>query len=342
MRKVEWRRRAITALAGILISSLASASSSSAQSVDALKAKYKRPEFIPFPSSNPYTPEKAALGKMLYFDPRLSGADNITCASCHNPSFGWEAPVALVVGAQNTRLARHSPTVLNHAWGDRFFWDGRAATLEEQAKGPIEADVEMNMPLTKLTGKLKAVPDYVAWFEKVFPKEGITADSIAKAIATYERTVVSSHAPFDAWVEGDEKAISESAKRGFALFNGKARCADCHTGWNFTDNKFHDIGLTTDDIGRGKYEASNQKARHAFKTPSLRDTAQRPPFMHNGSVPDLDSVIVHYVSGGVERPSRSPLMQPVPMSETEIADLKAFLATLTGSKAQVPLPILPN
>jgi cytochrome c peroxidase len=328
-----------SALLSILIASVASASPALSQSAEVVKAKYKRPDFIPFPSSNPYTVEKAALGKMLYFDPRLSGADNITCASCHNPSFGWEAPVALNVGAQNTRLARHSPTVLNHAWGDRFFWDGRAATLEEQAKGPIEADVEMNMPLPKLTTKLKAVPDYVAWFNKVFPKEGITPDTIARAIATYERTVVSSHAPFDSWIDGDENAISDSAKRGFALFNGKARCAECHSGWNFTDNKFHDIGLASEDIGKGKYDP---KARHAFKTPSLRDTAQRAPFMHNGSVPDLDAVIIHYVSGGVDRPSLSPLMQPVPMSEAEMADLKAFLTTLTGSKAQVPLPILPN
>jgi cytochrome c peroxidase len=339
MRTVQLQRGLISTLASILIGAFASASPALSQDIEGLKAKYKRPDSIPFPSSNPYTPEKAALGKMLYFDPRLSGADNITCASCHNPSFGWESPVALNVGAQNTRLGRQSPTVLNHAWGDRFFWDGRAATLEEQAKGPIEADVEMNMPLPKLTTKLKAVPDYVAWFNKVFPNEGITADSIAKAIATYERTVVSSHAPFDAWIEGDEKAISESAKRGFVLFNGKASCAGCHSGWNFTDNKFHDIGIASEDIGRGKYDA---KARHAFKTPSLRDTAQRAPFMHNGSVPDLDAVIIHYVSGGVDRPTRSPLMQPVPMSQAEMADLKAFLQTLTGDKAQVPLPILPN
>jgi cytochrome c peroxidase len=316
-----------------------------AQSEDlsALKARYKRPDFTPFPASNPYTAEKAALGKMLFFDPRLSGADNMNCATCHNPSFGWEAPVPLAIGAMNKPLDRHAPTVLNMAWGkDHFFWDGRAATLEEQAKGPIEADVEMNMPLPKLVQKLKGVPDYVRLFDKVFPNEGLKAETITKALATYERTIVSSHAPFDAWVDGDEQAISEAAKRGFELFNGKAICANCHIGWNFTDNKFHDIGLKTSDLGRGKLEPDNIKMRHAFKTPTLRDTAQRPPFMHNGAMADLDAVLAHYISGIEKRPSLSEKLKSVPLTSGEVQDLKAFLLTLTGAKLQVPLPILPN
>lgn len=313
-----------------------------AQSVDELKQKYVRPSEIPFPANNPYTPEKAALGKALYFEPRLSGAENMTCSSCHNPSFGWEAPSKTSIGAQGTRLARQAPTILNIAWVHPFFWDGRAGTAEAQATGPIEAPVEMNLPLPQAVRRLNAIPDYKAWFARVFPGQGVTADTIAAAIATYERTVVSSYAPFDAWVDGKEDAISASAKRGFALFNGKAKCADCHSGWNFTDNKFHDIGTTTTDIGRGRYEPGNPKAQYAFKTPTLRDTAQRAPYMHAGQHTTLEDVMMHYIVGGIDRPSRSPLMQPVPLTQAEVTDVIEFLKSLTGAKQVVALPVLPN
>ena len=314
-----------------------------AQADQAMKEKFRRPNDIPFPASNPYTPEKAALGKALYFDPRLSGNQNMNCASCHNPSFGWEVPLKGAIGAQNTMLARNAPTVLNLAWGkDHYFWDGRAKSLEEQALGPIQADVEMNMKLADLEKRLQGIPEYQKRFQAAFPNEGIKGETIGKAIATFERTVVSGYAPFDAWVDGDERAISESAKRGFALFTGKARCAECHTGWNFTDNKFHDIGTSTTDIGRAKIDPSDPMAKYAFKTPGLRDISQRAPFLHNGSVPDLEAVVIHYVTGGENRPSRSPLLKPVPLVPEEIADLVEFLKTLTGSKQEVALPVLPN
>src|SRR3954447_117104 len=309
----------------------------------ALKAQYRRPTEIPFPATNPYTPEKAALGKALYFDPRLSGHQNMNCASCHNPSFGWEVPLKGAIGAQNTMLGRNAPTVLNLAWGkDHYFWDGRAKTLEEQALGPIQADVEMNMKIPDLVNRLNGIPEYRKWFDLAFPSEGISADTIARSIATFERTVVSGYAPFDAWIEGDESAISEAAKRGFALFTGKAKCAECHTGWNFTDNKFHDIGVATTDLGRGKLVPDDPKAKHAFKTPGLRDITQRAPFMHDGSGPDLQAVMVHYVSAGIDRPSRSALMRPVPLNPEEITQLIEFLKTLTGTKQVVSLPVLPN
>jgi cytochrome c peroxidase len=335
-------RRAAAAAATILVTAL-SAQAQSPADIASLKRQYLRPAEIPFPASNPYTPEKAALGKALYFDPRLSGHQNMNCASCHNPSFGWEVPLKGAIGAQNTMLGRNAPTVLNLAWGkDHYFWDGRAKTLEEQALGPIQADVEMNMNLKDLVKRLQGIAEYKKWFDIAFPKEGLTADTIAKSIATYERTVVSGYAPFDAWVEGDESAISESAKRGFVLFNGKARCADCHTGWNFTDNKFHDIGVATKDLGRGKLTPDDPKAKHAFKTPGLRDITQRGPFMHDGSIADLEGVMIHYVAGGIDRPSRSPLMKPVELDQKEVADLVEFMKTLTGTKQVVSLPVLPN
>jgi cytochrome c peroxidase len=306
------------------------------------KAGFARPAEIPFPAENPYTPDKVALGKALYFDPRLSGNENMTCASCHNPSFGWEVPVKTAVGAQNTRLGRQAPTVLNVAWVHPLFWDGRAATAEEQAKGPIQAPAEMNLPLDQAVARLKAIPAYAAWFERVFPGEGVTEDGIAKAIATFERTVVASYSPFDRWVDGDETAIGEDAKRGFELFVGKARCVACHSGWNFTDNAFHDIGTTTTDLGRSVIAPGDVKADYAFKTPTLRDTAQRAPYMHDGSMATLEEVVQHYVGGGIDRPSRSPEMAPVALSDSEAADLVAFLRSLTGTKQVVTLPVLPN
>lgn len=310
--------------------------------VSRLRQAYNRPSEIPFPANNPYTPEKAALGKALYFEPRLSGAENMNCASCHNPSFGWESPNKTAIGAQNTRLARQAPTILNVAWVHPFFWDGRAATAEAQATGPIEAPVEMNLPIAEAVKRLDAIPDYKAWFARAFPGRGVKPDTIAEAIATYERTIVASYAPFDAWIDGDEKALSDSAKRGFVLFNGKAECAGCHSGWNFTDNKFHDIGTTATDVGRGKYEPANIKAQYAFKTPTLRDTAQRAPYMHAGQLQTLEEVMVHYVSGGIDRPSRSPLMKPVSLTRDEIADVIEFMKSLTGAKQVVAMPVLPN
>ena len=200
----------------------------------------------------------------------------------------------------------------------------------------------MNLPLSEAVLRLRAVPDYRTWFEKVFPGDGVTPDTIVKAIATFERTVVSSYAPFDAWIDGDETAISASAKRGFELFNGAAKCSGCHSGWNFTDNRFHDIGTAAKDIGRGKFEPANIKAQFAFKTPTLRDIAQRAPYMNDGSVATLEEVMYHYVGGGIERPSRSDRMQPLDLTPEQIADTIEFMKSLTGSKQVVTLPVLPN
>ena len=154
--------------------------------------------------------------------------------------------------------------------------------------------------------------------------------------------MVTGWAPFDRWVDGDEAAISDSAKRGFALFNGKGGCSACHSGWNFTDNKFHDIGLPTDDIGRGKFEPGNPKAAYAFKTPGLRNLIYRAPFGHHGQFPDLPSIIAFYASGGIDRPSKSVLIKPFPLSSDEAKDLLEFLHSLTAEKTETALPNLPN
>ena len=329
----------LSALAGVIAVAAVAAADVAAAPV-ALEA-FQRPASIPFPAENPFTPNKAALGKALYFEPRLSGGQNLNCASCHNPSFGWEVPVAGAIGSLNTPIGRRAPTVLNHAWGEHFFWDGRAASLEEQARGPIEADVEMNMPMAAAVRRLAAIDGYRDWFDDVFPGQGVTEATIVQAIATFERTVVSGQAPFDRWVAGDADAVSPAAKRGFEFFTGKAGCVACHTGWNFSDDRFHDIGVPTDDDGRFAV-TGDPRDRFAFKTPGLRDLTLRGPFMHNGAFRDLEATVMFYASGGIDRPTLSPLMRPFDMSAGELRDLLAFLASLTAEAQTVALPILPR
>jgi cytochrome c peroxidase len=318
------------------------AAEAKAPSIEELKALYRRPETIPFPKDNPYTVEKAALGKKLYFDTRLSAANILSCAACHSPAYGWGDGQPRGVGHNMKQLGRRSPTIINAAYGQIFMWDGRASSLEEQALGPIRADVEMNLPIEQLMDKLKGIPEYAPLFQAVFPKEGMMPETIAKAIATYERTVVSGRAPFDAWIEGDTKAISEEAKRGFVLFNTKGACQECHSGWNFTDDSFHDIGLATADIGRGKQLPGVIKMQHAFKTPGLREIARRGPYMHDGSVATLEAVMEHYNQGGIKRASLSELMKPLGLTKQESADLVAFMKTLTSEMDPTTVPVLPR
>jgi len=313
-----------------------------ASGIDALKAQYKRPSTIPFPKDNPYTPEKAALGKKLYFDTRLSLTSAQSCASCHSPGFGWGDGLAVGVGHGMAKLGRHSPTIINAAWSSIFMWDGRLPTLEDQALGPIQSPGEMNMQIDQLMDRLASIPEYKPLFEAAFPGEGMKVATLAKAIATYERTVVSERAPFDAWIDGDEKAISEEAKGGFALFNGKAQCSYCHEGWNFTNEGFQDIGLSSDDVGRGKFLPDVIKMQHAFKTPGLREISRRSPYMHDGSMATLEEVVDHYDHGGTDRPSRSDLIKPLGLTSQEKSDLVAFLRTLNSDLTPTAVPVLPR
>jgi cytochrome c peroxidase len=314
----------------------------SPSSIDQLKAQYRRPISVAFPKDNPYTPAKAALGKRLFFDTRLSGGNLLSCASCHNPAFSWGDGQPKGIGHGMNALDRRSPTIINLAFGNAFMWDGRAGSLEEQALGPIQASVEMNMPLGELVRRVSGIGSYAEAFAEVFPGETITAKTIAKAIATYERTVVSGRAPFDAWIEGDEKAISAEAKDGFVLFNTKAGCSECHSNWNFTDDSFHDIGLAGDDIGRGKFLPEVVKMKFAFKTPGLREIVRRGPYMHDGSMPTLRAVIDHYDHGGIVRESRSDSIKARKFSEQEKANLIAFLNTLASNGNSTVVPLLPR
>jgi len=322
------------------------ASEVNADELQQLKEQYQRPSDIPFPEDNPYSEEKATLGKILYFEPRLSGSGTQSCATCHNPSLSWGDGMGLGTGHGHKKLGRKSPTILNLAWdhdAEAYMWDGRKTSLEDQALGPIQADVEMNMPVEQLIGRLKEIKEYEPLFKKAFPedKDPINEKNLAKAIATYERTVVSGEAPFDAWIKGDESAISESAKRGFVLFNKKANCAACHSGWRFSDSSFHDIGINDKDIGRGEH-VSVETMQHAFKTVGLRNIDRRGPYMHNGSMETLMDVVNHYDHGFVKRASLSSDIKPLNLTEAEKKDLVAFLGTLTSDDAPVTLPSLPR
>lgn len=310
-----------------------------------LQAKFRRPAEIPYPRSNPYTQAKSRLGRLLFFDPLLSQSRSRSCADCHNPSLSWADALPSAIGEKQVALPLRTPTVLNVAWIPKLGWDGHFRDLEAVAFGPITAANIMNLPEADLVARLSAIPAYVSAFDEAFGEGDVTKRKIELALATFERSIVSGEAPFDRWVKGDEAAIGDDAKRGFDLFNGKAHCAACHSGWAFTDSSFHDIGTAQDDdLGRGRLFPTSIKLRYAFKTPTLRDVARRAPYMHDGSVATLAEAIELYDRGGIDRPSRSDLIAPLGLSNGEKADLIAFLQTLNGVPATLalPLPLLPR
>jgi len=304
---------------------------------------YQRADAIPFPASNPLTPEKAELGKLLFFDPRLSRAGDVTCASCHAPDKRWSDARPLPILSDGIANARRTPTVLNSAWIPQLMWDGRAASLEAQAVMPITTPHEMNFEMGALVERLDEVKGYGPLFAAAFSDAHISEQRVAQALASFQRTLVSNPAPFDAWVAGDENAISETAKQGFTVFTGKAKCANCHNSWRFTDDGFHDIGLVSTDPGRGaKTPPQLTFLQHAFKTPTLRDLDLDGPFMHDGSMRTLIDVIAHYEQGGVQRPSLSPEMSTFTLSEEEKNALIEFIKTLDGGPLDVGLVQLPE
>ena len=306
------------------------------------KAKYTRPKSAPFPAENRFSKDRELLGRTLFFDPRLSGSRFISCASCHNPGFSWGDALPKGIGHGMKQLGRRTPTILNMAFAELLFWDGRAESLEEQALGPIASAGEMNQPLDKMVETIAEIPAYWTLFEKAYPGEGVTEKVVARAIATFERTIVSGTAPFDEWISGRESAVSEQAKRGFDLFNGKAACQPCHSGWNFTDNGFHDTGMSDDDKGRGA-KLNLEAMQHAFKTPTLRNVERRGPYMHDGSESTLKSVIDFYDQGGkAKRPSLAAEIFPLHLTAIEKADLLVFIKTLTSVDKPVEFPVLPR
>lgn len=299
------------------------------------------------PADNPTTAEKVELGRMLYFDKRLSRDGTVSCATCHDPKRGWTDRSPVSTGIDGQTGTRSAPTVLNSAYMEVQFWDGRAKSLEEQAKGPIQNPVEMGSTHEETVARLKRVKGYAPLFKAAFGDPAVDIDRVAKAIAAFERTVLTGDSPYDRWQAGDKTAMSESAIRGHALFNDpkRANCAICHDGFNFSDSDFHNIGVgmgaAQPDLGR--YEITKQdKDRGAFKTPTLRNLADTAPYMHDGSEKTLVEVVHFYNVGGLGNEWLDGRIKPLKLTKEEQADLVAFLEALNGSKGPVDEPVLPK
>ena len=317
------------------------------------------------PENNPLTVEKVALGKKLYFDKRLSADGTVSCASCHDPLHGFADGKVVATGIRGQAGARNSPTVLYTGFSEVQFWDGRAPTLEEQAKQPLVNPVEMGQPShDAVVQAVLRAPDYPPLFEKAFGSSQVTIDRIVQAIASFERTLAPFSSPFDRFLAGDKNALSDAAKRGFQLFQGKARCVTCHE-FNtsfpyFTDNKFHNIGVAMKGNfeqlarqaqaiqARGDKEAESSLAHKpgvealgrwlvtraprdigAFKTPGLRNVALTAPYMHDGSLKTLEEVMDFYNRGGEPNPNLDGGMRPLNLRQEEIADMIEFMKSLT-------------
>ncbi len=291
---------------------------------------------MPVPEDNPQNAEKIALGRCLFFDGRLSADGKISCASCHDSGQGWAGHDATDTGIHGRVGNRNSGTVVNSGYMKFQFWDGRARSLEEQALGPIQNPVEMGETLPHIVRKLDAIPGYRRRFRAVFGT-GVTADGITKAIAAFERTIVSGPAPFDRYLAGEKKAMSAEAVRGAELFSGKGECAACHSGPLFSDQSFHNLGIGTEavhpDVGR---EAVTKRPadRGKFKTPGLRNVAQSYPYMHDGKTKTLADVVDYLDRGGTANPNLDALVRPLNLTAREKRDMVAFLKALTGPAAQ--------
>ncbi len=302
---------------------------------------------VPDAAHNPMTPAKVELGKALFFDPRLSGNGTVSCASCHNPALGWSDGLKTGVGINGTVLGRATPTIVNVAYNTQFMWDGRKKSLEDQALGPMKTPEEMKTDFTATLHLLGSVDGYVAMFNKAFPGEPIGEDTVAKAIAAFERTVVSKDSRFDRWLAGDRKAITAQEYRGYRVFNDPERgnCAKCHGGPNFTDNGYHNIGLKQTegkaDEGRFKIKAV-ASMKGAFKTPTMRDIALTAPYFHDGSATTLMDVVEHYNRGGDDKSNLSMDIRPLNLTSAEKADLVAFMMALNGRPSAISIPALPQ
>jgi cytochrome c peroxidase len=297
---------------------------------------------VVIPADNLPTAETIALGRHLFYDPILSADRSVSCASCHSPQFGFADSRPFSEGVGKKTGSRHSPPVVNAAYFNVQFWDGRAPTLESQAEGPVQNPVEMANTLKAVEQRLNADTGYRERFAAAWGAKPITYEMVEKSIASFERTVISGNSPFDRWKYGhDKNAVDAAAKRGFVVFTSKkkADCASCHTVGEkyalFTDNQFHNVGVGVNageftDVGL--YAVTHNEADKAkFKTPSLRNIAQRSPYMSDGSLTDLKQVIDFYIGAGNSNPNLDPKIHVLDfLTGQERSDLQAFLNSLTG------------
>lgn len=287
---------------------------------------------ISWPRDNPYSAAKAELGKILYFDKRLSADGTVSCATCHDPKFGFTDGASVSSGIKGQKGGRSAPTVINRAWSLAQFWDGRAPSLEAQAIGPMANPIEMGNSHDAIVKDLQAIPGYKPLFAAAFKDEDITIDRVAKAIATFERTVMSGDSPYDRWKAGKPGAMPAAAVRGYHVFQ-KAQCDACHEGHNFTSNMYSNIGVGMDrqDPDVGRFAVTRDASDWgAFKTPTLREIEHTGPYMHDGSMKTLEEVVDFYDKGGVPNKNLDSHVKPQHLRPEEKADLVAFLKALSG------------
>ncbi|MFZ5818018.1 MAG: cytochrome-c peroxidase [Bacillota bacterium] len=324
------------------------------------------------PADNPTTPEKVELGKMLYWDGRLSGDLSTPCAVCHLPEKGWGDGNEMSRGYPGTKHWRNSQTVLNSAYYAKLFWAGETTSLEKQAESAATGNVAGNADPNMVEERLRQVPEYMKRWKEVFGHEP-TWDTAMKAIAAFERTIVSKNVPFDKYAQGDKNAISSKAKEGLALFTGKANCIQCHSGSFFTNESYVAIGVprhpdldtdvqrqitlrfqhysrglsekeyrqATDDLGLF-YVTLREADKYKFRVPTLREVSITGPYMHNGVFKTLEEVVEFYNKGGGDVPNKDPRIKPLNLSSGEKAALVEFLKTLTGDPILVEPPKLPE
>lgn len=311
---------------------------------------------VRYPTNNPYSAAKAELGKQLFFDPRVSGSGHIACASCHDAELGWGDGRAVSFGHARQPTKRNAPSLLNAGHGETFFWDGRAGSLEEQARDVLGNADEMHSGPAHIREHLAKISGYTNEFAKAFGDAEVSLLRALQALATFERTITSRANAFDSFQRGNTNALSDEAVRGLHLFRTTARCANCHHGPNFTDHQFHNLGLSyygrkLEDLGR-YHVTKRAEDVGAFKTPTLRNLSRTAPYMHNGLF-DLDGVLNLYNAGmpALRRkesekndplfPTKSKHLRPLALNRQDTADLKAFLESLTETRARVRPPELP-
>lgn len=310
--------------------------------------QWKLPAQPAAPADNQPSAARVELGKMLFFDPRLSRNGNTSCASCHNPGLGWSDGLATARGFDGKLLERASPSIVNSGFNSIHMWDGRKKTLEDQATGPMEAAPEMNTDFEKFFAWISRNKGYQEAFARAYPGQPIGPETLKRAIAAFERTIVSRTSPFDRWVAGDRKAMTAQQVRGMVLFNDreKTNCVACHAAPNFTDNGFHNLGLASfgaDGADQGRYAQKKVALmKGAFKTPSLRDVERTAPYFHDGSAATLMDVVEHYAQGGVSRGNLSPNIKPLALNTADKEALVAFMRALSSPQAPVSYPHLPQ
>jgi len=288
---------------------------------------------LQFPADNPYTPEKAELGRFLYFDVRTSADNTVSCASCHSPEHGYTDGASISPGIHGQKSGRSAPTVLNRAYSLAQFWDGRASTLEEQAKSSIQNPIEMGATHSDVVAKIGGIAGYRPLFQKAFGSPEVTVDKMAQAIATFERTLLSGNSPYDRYKAGDKKALTLAQIRGLDVFVNTAKCDQCHEGINFTTNSYANLGVGADkaEPDSGRFVVTHQNGDWgAFKTPTLRDVARTAPYMHDGSLKTLDDVVDFYDKGGIPNRNLDEKIRPLKLTDAQKKDLVEFLKSLSG------------